>query len=213
MRAIVFDLRTWMGLAVLAGFSACGERAEEVEAGGENPGGAGEVVALEEDTVLVERGMAAAEALKKSLGTQLKAAMAGGGHGGAIDACRLVAQTVTQSTSDTFEGLEVRRTSLKYRNPENRPDSVDENVLMAFEQAKAAGRDLVPVFVEGAEGQAARFYSPIVVEAICLNCHGARESLSPEVTALLDGHYPDDLATEYAEGDVRGAFRVSFGQP
>jgi hypothetical protein len=205
-------MRKWMGTGfVLMLLAGCGERASEEEA--VRIGAAEEVVALEEDTVLVERGMAAVAALKQSLGAQLKAAMGSGGHEGAMDVCRQVVEAVRQTTSDTFEGLEVGRTSLKYRNAENRPDSVDESVLKNFEKAKVEGRELAPVFVEAGEGEGARLYAPIVVEAICLNCHGARESLSPAVTALLDEHYPDDLATGYGVGDVRGAFRVSFGQP
>jgi hypothetical protein len=203
----LFEKTFWVGLvlgAVLV--TGCGERVVEEEVA-EPAGGDGE------EAELVARGTAATAALKMGLGAQLKAAMGSGGHGGAIEVCRQVAEVVTKTTSDTFEGLEVGRTSLKVRNPDNRPDSVDESVLREFESMKAAGSEVAPVYVAAGEGQGARYYVPIMAEAICLNCHGARDVWAPVVRVLLDELYPDDEATGYEEGDVRGAFRVSFENP
>ena len=35
-------------------------------------------------------------------------------------------------------------------------------------------------------------------------CHGPREEISEEVIAKLDEYYPEDAATGFAEGDLRG---------
>jgi hypothetical protein len=45
------------------------------------------------------------------------------------------------------------------------------------------------------------------VEPLCLVCHG--KGLSDEVKATLEEYYPDDLATGYSLGQVRGAISVS----
>ena len=46
----------------------------------------------------------------------------------------------------------------------------------------------------------------IAVEPVCLACHG--KALSPETTTALRRHYPDDAATGFDAGDLRGALWV-----
>ena len=53
-----------------------------------------------------------------------------------------------------------------------------------------------------------RYLRPILVEPACLLCHGAEEELDPEVRRRLAERYPEDRATGFAEGDLRGAFSV-----
>ena len=43
--------------------------------------------------------------------------------------------------------------------------------------------------------------------AVCLNCHGTK--IAPEVSQALAGLYPEDRATGFNEGDIRGAFVVT----
>jgi len=40
----------------------------------------------------------------------------------------------------------------------------------------------------------------------CLKCHG--QNIAPEITAKLKENYPDDKATGFKLGDVRGAFSI-----
>jgi hypothetical protein len=47
-----------------------------------------------------------------------------------------------------------------------------------------------------------RYAEPLVIGPPCVTCHGAE--LSPEVKAALAARYPDDRATGYAQGDLRG---------
>ena len=42
---------------------------------------------------------------------------------------------------------------------------------------------------------------------MCLQCHG--QSIAPDVREKLSGLYPEDKATGYREGDIRGAFVVT----
>jgi hypothetical protein len=41
---------------------------------------------------------------------------------------------------------------------------------------------------------------------VCLKCHGTQ--IAPEVSQVLASLYPEDRATGYKEGDIRGAFVV-----
>ena len=45
------------------------------------------------------------------------------------------------------------------------------------------------------------------VEPLCLVCHG--KGLSDEVQDALEQYYPDDTATGYSLGQVRGAISLS----
>lgn len=161
----------------------------------------------ERDTVL-EKGRQAAKALVDSLlNAQLKAAMEAGGPTNAIQVCQQVAQPMTASTASAFEGVTIRRTSLRVRNPANAPDPIDRELLEAWQAGHSAG-DLLPPEDVILDGSMARYYAPITVKALCLNCHGKRAELEPQVTAMLDKYYPDDQAHGYSEGDFRGAVRV-----
>ena len=51
----------------------------------------------------------------------------------------------------------------------------------------------------------ARVLQPIVIAEPCLACHGAAETIAPAVTEVLAARYPNDRATGYALGDMRGA--------
>jgi hypothetical protein len=46
----------------------------------------------------------------------------------------------------------------------------------------------------------------IPTDAVCLTCHGA--TLAPELAAAIRRDYPDDAATGFSQGQLRGAFSV-----
>ena len=45
-------------------------------------------------------------------------------------------------------------------------------------------------------------------QGLCLNCHGSEDKMAPEVKARLSELYPNDKATGYSEGQIRGALTV-----
>jgi hypothetical protein len=53
-----------------------------------------------------------------------------------------------------------------------------------------------------------QYVRPLVVDGRCLACHGDPAGFDPEVRAVLARRYPDDRATGYAPGDLRGAISV-----
>ncbi len=52
------------------------------------------------------------------------------------------------------------------------------------------------------------YVEPILLQPLCLGCHGA--ALAPEVEARIDALYPDDQATGFEVGELRGVFWVEF---
>ena len=153
---------------------------------------------------------AAIKELAVALKTELKGAMQAGGPVAAIGVCNTQAIPITQKVA-TEKGLQLSRVSLKNRQPANLPNEWQIAVLEGFEQQKAAGKDIgslvwsETVNVDG--NQEFRFMKAIPTDAICLNCHGT--DLSPGVSRILADLYPEDRATGYREGDIRGAFVVT----
>ncbi|HCF96715.1 MAG TPA: hypothetical protein DEW46_16805, partial [Verrucomicrobia bacterium] len=42
----------------------------------------------------------------------------------------------------------------------------------------------------------------------CVACHGPEEQIQPDVLAAIRAHYPNDRATGFQPGDLRGAISV-----
>ncbi|MFC1661451.1 DUF3365 domain-containing protein [Gemmatimonadota bacterium] len=148
--------------------------------------------------------------LLRTLVGRLTAALEEAGPGEAVEFCATEAMPLTRMVEAGLEtGMELKRTSFRYRNPENAPDEAEEAALRYFEDAQLAGGDFPPSYVQRASEVEYRFYKPLFVGEVCLRCHGDADGLDPAVTAALAERYPTDLATGYAAGDLRGVVRVS----
>jgi len=152
-----------------------------------------------------ETGRAAASALMKSLGGQLKGALESGGPVTALQVCQQAAGPMTTAAGESFEDATIRRTTLKPRNPANAPDELDRKVL----EELAAAEELPAEHLEWTGGTG-RFYKPLVIQEVCLKCHGDPAGFSPELADTLAKLYPEDQATGYALGDFRGVIRVDI---
>ncbi|MEM9619299.1 MAG: DUF3365 domain-containing protein [Pseudomonadota bacterium] len=156
----------------------------------------------------------AARAATGMLGARLKArlveTMSAGGPVAAIDVCNLEAPEIASAVS-AETGLRVGRTALKLRNPANAPDAFERAVLARFAEEIAAGADPATLdhaeIIETAGGPVLRYMKPIMTGAPCTVCHGT--DISTEVKAAIDARYPEDAATGFALGEMRGAFTVS----
>lgn len=160
----------------------------------------------------VETSRGAAKEFQGLLGGELKAAIAAGGPVNAIQVCSRVAGEIAANVSKKH-GWEIGRTSLKTRMPANAPDAWEIKVLNDFEARKAKGED--PTKLEHSETvtqdgkQVFRYMKAISIpqDAPCLACHG--EKIDPAVAAKLKELYPQDQATGYKQGDLRGAFTIT----
>jgi hypothetical protein len=145
------------------------------------------------------------------LQSELQQAIKAGGPVNAIKVCQQKAPAIAKDLSQKT-GWDVGRTSLKLRNPKlDAPDAWEEQVLRKFDERKAAGEDVqgmsyaAVVNVDGKERY--RFMKAIPTGPLCLACHGT--SVTPEVASALHNLYPNDRATGYRLGDIRGAFTLS----
>jgi hypothetical protein len=157
----------------------------------------------------VARAREAANALGRDLQGMLFAALDSAGPDGAIAVCADSAQV--RSARHAAQGVYVRRVSLRARNPANRPDSLEERELRRLDSLHRAGALPGEVVRQRrfASGETVVDYlRPIVVQERCLACHGDGAQLAPAVRRVLARRYPDDRATGYRAGDLRGALSV-----
>jgi hypothetical protein len=149
------------------------------------------------------------EVLSGKLKSMLGKELASGSFANAVKVCSETALATTKDFS-RFRGRYVRRVTLKPRNPNNVPDGFERRVLHTFAQVNRAGgvlRDYTKV-VQGDSGPELRFLRPLTAGGVCLSCHGQADNIPAEVLRILEERYPDDKATGYRGGEVRGAISV-----
>ena len=157
-------------------------------------------------TALSEGGELArgAELLAPLKGDLKQALMAGmqGGPLNAISVCKDQAPAIAASHS--VEGVKIGRTSHRLRNPANlAPDWVDP----ILEKYLGEESDRAPVVVS-LENNQEGYVEPIVIAPLCLACHG--KTLEPDVLAHINEAYPEDEATGFDVGDLRGVYWVEY---
>jgi hypothetical protein len=143
-----------------------------------------------------------------TLSGRLQEAIRERGTAGALEFCNVEALPLTAQVAEE-QGMEVTRTSLRVRNPGNAPDAADAEALEWFQAGLAAGSVPPALHVRRLRDGGFRYYQPLMTAELCVQCHGRREEMAPEVVRALDERYPEDRATGYAVGDWRGLLRVT----
>jgi hypothetical protein len=134
-----------------------------------------------------------------------------------VDICRDKLPALVKEAREKT-GWNIRRVSLKLRNPERgTPDEWEAKVLADFDKRAAEGakRDTLEIgeVVQTSEGRVFRYMKALPVQEACLTCHGEAAQFSPELKAKLATLYPTDQATGYKIGEIRGALAVKRPLP
>jgi hypothetical protein len=170
--------------------------------------GGGEAAELTQDSAsFAAQADAAALALMQTLVGQLTSALAEGGPAHAIAFCATAALPLTDSVASAH-GVAMQRVTDRTRNPANAADADDRAVMAAFAGTLQAAGSLPQYHVRRSADGEWRYYRPLLVGALCVQCHGPEDRLTPEVVRVLREQYPRDEATGYAEGELRGVLRV-----
>jgi hypothetical protein len=150
-----------------------------------------------------------AEAFAKLSGA-LGEAIGKSGPTGALSVCSEKAPQIAKEVA-AVHGVTLRRATHKPRNPKNAADEVEKDVLEAFGAALAKKEAPKAQVITNADGSRA-FLAPIVlVNPLCLQCHGTpNQDIAPETLAAIQKLYPDDKATGFKLGDLRGLWRITF---
>ena len=154
-----------------------------------------------------------AEVALQTLRERMMASMAGAmaeGPSEAIAVCRHLAPEIARDLEGET-GWRIRRVSLRPRNPNNAPDARERSILEGYHMRAAAGQRPqalhTTAIVDGEDGPRVHVMRAIPVLEPCLTCHGSaiEKTVAEQIAAL----YPEDQATGYEVGDIRGAFSMS----
>jgi hypothetical protein len=149
------------------------------------------------------------KAFAVALKAELQSAMKAGGPINALQVCNTKAMGITAQVAKE-KNAQLSRVSLKNRNPINVPNEWQKTVLEDFDARAAKGEDVQKMgFAEVVEKDGKkqlRFMKALPTGDLCLACHGS--NLSPDLQAKLAELYPEDKATGYEKGQVRGAIVV-----
>ena len=144
----------------------------------------------------------------KGLSQKLMAAMADGGPENAVQFCNVNALSITDSLSEHF-GVTIKRSALKYRNSQNKPDSAELSALVKYSEELRMGLQPEPFIIQ-VNGKS-RFFAPIPTKTQCLVCHGMPNvDISENLGASISEACPDDMAVGFQEGDLRGIWSITF---
>ena len=146
------------------------------------------------------------------LSSALKNALKADGPVKAIEVCKTVAPSLTNTLS-VREGWNISRVSLRARNSMiGSPDVWEQTQLIKFDEMSAQNAtglmSAVSEIIEEPQGRYVRYIRPLKVQPVCLTCHGTNDDIPEQVAAKLVELYPHDRATGYTIGQNRGALSI-----
>lgn len=150
------------------------------------------------DEAAKQKAVAAKDALFTRLSGRLSEVIRQDGPAAAIEVCSREAADIATAVGQEHQ-VSIGRTSFQLRNSKNSPPEWARSLV---EQ-----RTVDPHFVSLPDGGAAALL-PIRLKENCLTCHGPTDSIAKGVRSKLSELYPDDQATGFKEGDLRGWFWV-----
>lgn len=144
------------------------------------------------------------------LSSNLQSAIQSGGVSNALPFCSVAAVPLTTSLAGKH-GVTIRRVTHKPRNPANRADIV-ESAMLEHIRANREGTNAPAPVVTNFTTATVTFLAPIILNnELCLKCHGeSGKDITPEHLAIIQQLYPQDQATGFQLGDLRGAWRVDI---
>ncbi|MFN4299789.1 MAG: DUF3365 domain-containing protein [Thermaurantimonas sp.] len=146
--------------------------------------------------------------MQEAMLAELQKGLEGGDAVKAVAYCNERAHPVTDSLS-RYYGVLVRRVALRYRNPANKPDSIETAVLQHMAELSAKGQIPPAQTIDLFDGYI-RHFEPIIMKPLCLNCHGVieRGDIAPATLEEIRKRYPSDRAYDFNLNELRGAWVV-----
>ncbi len=147
---------------------------------------------------------------KAVLGRNLTGQLKKNGTVAALSFCNEKAYHFTDSMANV-QKIKIKRVSDKFRNPKNKANDKELEYIKKFKEALANGKSITPI-IDKKDGKI-HFYSPIITNDMCLQCHGTpNKQIKPNTLKKITKLYPKDNATGYSAGQVRGIWSVVFDE-
>ncbi len=165
----------------------------------------------EEYDSIVKTGNEVATSLIQTLGKNLKQHLQSEGPLGAAKFCSAKAFPLTDNVSTKYgKDISVKRISLNERNPANAAQGSEKAILEALQQLQNNHVILPQYVVERVDSATAKYYKPLSInKGVCLKCHGDIAN-NTKLANFIKSSYPNDKATGYKMGDLRGAIVVTI---
>ncbi len=158
---------------------------------------------------ILDTGERVSQELLQQLGSKLKQEVSANGLVKAAEFCSANAMILTEEVNlHQLEGTSLKRISLKVRNTANAPQEDERKVLESMQKMLKKGK-LGAYLIED-DGRFYKYYKPLLIKnELCLACHGDL-SKNPKLSQFINERYPQDKATGYKMGDLRGAVLVKI---
>jgi hypothetical protein len=137
--------------------------------------------------------------LQQALLAKLKTTMESGGPAAAVEVCRTEARAIAETVAKK-QGIELGRTSHRVRNPANAPRPWARAIVEGSAGVKSAAERIRVVDL----GERVGVLRPIGTADMCTRCHGAEGDVRRNLGGALAAAYPQDRATGFSPGDLRG---------
>ncbi len=158
------------------------------------------------------KGKEIAEATAKNLVTNLSQKMKSGGVSEAVPFCNSMANPLTEEIEKKYD-VAIKRTSLLIRNEKNKPTEGELIILNQYKNSFIDKDTLKPIVNLDNAGKP-HFYAPILLQKKCMTCHGTvGQEVTVQTDSIIRSYYPDDKATGFKEGDLRGIWSITFNSP
>jgi len=159
-------------------------------------------------------GQNASMQLLKTLKSELTSAIETSGIVGAIGVCSEKATILTNNVvKHNDKIISMKRTTNKFRNPVNIPDQFEQKALNYFENYLMKNDSLPQFYIQKIVDNKLtyfKYYQPISIAPLCLNCHGDKNNMNETVLAAINEKYPADKATGFNLNDFRGLVSVTI---
>jgi len=176
------------------------------------------VQAQAQDSDMLSLSRAISQAMLKELGQKLQSAMADGGAVNAIGVCNTQAPEIAGRVSAQNQ-VKLSRVGTRARiRVMGIPNDWQAKALAQFDAGLARGEkpaemEFSEIITQADGSKEFHFAKPIVLQPMCVACHGSPEQISPEVQSKLSELYPNDKAVNYLPGQLRGAVVLSRSAP
>ena len=155
------------------------------------------------------KGMIIAKNTFKVFKSNIQKVAAKDGLPGVVGFCHENAKKLADSLGKTHNVV-IKRTSHKLRNAKNEPDADSKAVLEEYLKLQESHKTMEPVVKKAPDGYV-HFYAPIKLKKECLKCHGTPgQDITDEIYKLIKSKYPNDKATGFKEGELRGIWDIKF---
>ncbi len=190
MQGAIVSAAFFVGLVGVGFLGSCSKEAKK----------GAEPISLEAREAFRKKGHQITNAFMDALGKKLKAAIAEGGPSHAIEVCSKTAPEIAETFST--KEFQIHRIGTRVRNMHTGTPTLDERELLQKLSPKS------PDIVEPVGGKLVYLRAIYISKKLCLKCHGDPKSIDPKTREALARLYPEDKATGYKLGDLRGAFVV-----